>query len=50
MVPKVFMGPATAFEIFSDRSNPNLLGISSPKMIDRKVTRMMMSVVEIVSA
>ena len=38
-VERKFIGIAMLRAIFSARSNPNFLGINSPKTIDKKVTK-----------
>jgi hypothetical protein len=47
---KAFIGAATALAIRSALNKPIRFGISSPKMIERKVTRITMMVVEIAAA
>ena len=45
-----FIGVATMMAIFSARNKPKRLGNNSPKMIERNVTAITMSTVEIVCA
>src|SRR5215831_3299361 len=50
MLAKIRIGLATILAILSAFNNPTLFGISSPNMIERKVTRMTMIVTAIVDA
>src|SRR6201991_5367939 len=50
ILDKNFIGLATILAILSAWSNPILLGMSSPNTMDRKVTKITTSVIEMVSA